>query len=150
MTILVVEDDENKRERVVQSIRDLAPGASIVTARSLRSGLEQVIGGQFDLIFMDMTMPTYDISTEEDGGRFQAYAGREILRQMDRRGIRAPVVICTQYDSFGEGNERLTVIELDEQLRRSHSGNYRGFIFYSASAEAWKEHLARYLKEGSK
>ena len=84
-----------------------------------------------------MTMPTYDIGKSEDGGRSQPFAGREILRQMDRREIKAAVIVVTGYSSFGEGADTITRQELDRQLRRDHA-NYLGMIYYKGADDDWK------------
>jgi CheY-like chemotaxis protein len=143
--ILLVEDDENKRNQIGGFISEMYRPAVITYARSLQSGVKAVIGGGIDLIILDMTMPTFDISTEDEGGRPQIYAGRELLRQMDRRRMRTPVVVVTQFNKFGEGKESLDLGELDEQLRESHPHTYRGVVYYDAAVEGWKKSLEKLI-----
>jgi CheY-like chemotaxis protein len=143
MRLLVVEDDENKRTQILGFLGERFSSVDVVAAESLQSGLKLILGGQFDLILLDMTLPTFDIGIDEDGGRPRAYAGREILRQMDRRKIGTPVVVLTQFDKFGEGDDALTLSELDHRLRETHPNTYQGAIYYSSSVEEWKEELAR-------
>lgn len=145
MKILIVEDDENKRQQISDFIGEIVPQAEISIAKSYQSGLKQVIAKNTDLILLDMTMPTFDIGIDEDGGRPQAYAGREILRQMDRREIVTPVIIITQFDKFGEGIDELTLPELDHQLYQDHPQIYQGAIYYSAALGIWKELLGKVL-----
>ena len=92
MRLLVVEDDENKRTQIMSFMNQAVPGAEITTAASYQSGVRELLRGPYDLILLDMTMRTYDITPEEEGGRPQAYAGRSILRQMERRDIRIPEI----------------------------------------------------------
>lgn len=141
MKILLVEDDENKRVELDKFLRNQFPGNDVSLAKSYHSALNSVIKDPHDLILLDMTMPTYDINAEEDGGRPQHYAGREILRQLERRKINTPVIVVTQFDVFGEGLGALTRAQLDLQLRHEHSANYRGTIYYNAASDAWKVEL---------
>jgi DNA-binding NarL/FixJ family response regulator len=143
--LLIVEDDENKRNRVVEFVTERFPRSRIAVARSFQGGMRSILEGGFDLVILDMTMPTFDIGREEDGGRPQPYAGREILRRMDRHGINTPVVVLTQFDRFGVGADVLTLEELDSQLRESHGDNYRGAVYYNVALEGWKEELARLI-----
>lgn len=143
MRVLIVEDDENKRKQLSLVVKEVAPETQLTECRSYNSGLREVLKSSHELILLDMTMPTYDIGLEEDGGRPQHYAGRAILRQMQRHGVSTPVVIVTQYDVFGEGQDRLTRAELDEQLQREHAGNYQGTVYYNAAVEGWKPDLGR-------
>lgn len=147
MNILIVEDDENKRSQLQLFIHMMFPGAQIAIAKSLQSGLRAILDANHDLIILDMTMPTYDIGIDEDGGRTQPYAGREILRQIERRDIVIPVIVVTQFDRFGEGANALTLKELDQQLRQEHPRDYMGSVFYSAAVEEWKQALHKVMKQ---
>ncbi len=143
--ILIIEDDENKREQLAQFIKESYPQFHILIAKSYHSGLELIINGNNNIALLDMTMPTYDIGKKEDGGRPQHYAGREILRQMDRRKILTPIIVITQFDVFGEGSETLTRAQLDEQLQKDHPNTYQGMIYYNAAMDDWKMSLKRVL-----
>jgi CheY-like chemotaxis protein len=143
MRALLVEDDENKRAQILRLVREGWPEAEIETAGSYRGGLDRIQNRQFDLVLLDMTMPTYDIDFDEEGGRPRAFAGRDILRQMERRGIAAPVVVVTQFDKFGEGGETKTRDQLDRELAAAHPSNYRGMVYYNTALEGWKEELTR-------
>jgi len=90
-------------------------------AHSMQSGLRALLKQTPDLVLLDMNLPTYDITSEESGGRLQAFAGREILRQLARRNIFVPVVVVTQFDYLGEGRNRIALGELDQELSESDS-----------------------------
>lgn len=141
MNILLVEDDDNKRTQIEAFIRGSFPNTNLQLARSVRSGLTSLLAGPYDLVLMDMTMPTFDVGIDEDGGRPQAYAGRELLRQMDRRGIMTPVIVITGYESFGRDAEVLTLAQLDTQLREGHPSTYAGSVYYDAAVSGWQEAL---------
>lgn len=142
MNILIIEDDENKRQQLETFLRELLPNSSLVHKKSYNSGLREVLNTTAcDLVLLDMSMPTYDVGLDEDGGRPQHYAGRAILRQMNRRTIKIPVIVVTQYDVFGEGTERLTRDQLDSQLSYEHSGIYMGTVYYNAAFDGWKTDL---------
>jgi CheY-like chemotaxis protein len=146
MKILLVEDDENKRKQIISFFDDAFPKSSITVARSYQSGLKAITGDRYDLALLDMTMPTFDIDMNESGGRPQAYAGREILRQMQRRGIKTPILVVTQFDRFGENRDSITLSELDKQLRTDHSENYIGSVYYDVTFSKWREELYRYIQ----
>jgi CheY-like chemotaxis protein len=147
MKVLIIEDDENKRGQLIEFLKEATQSSTIVEARSLQSALKRIIDDTFDLIFLDMTLPTFDIGVDEDGGRPRVYGGREILRQMDRRGIVTPVIMVTQFDRFGKGAESLTLQQLDRELRKAHSKNYRGSVYYNVALEDWKDVLSKFVRE---
>lgn len=150
MRFLIVEDDENKRRQVVAFLADSYPASTLSEAKSLQSGLRAVSSESPDVVILDMSMPTFDISPDEPGGRPQVYAGREIMRRMNRRGVEASVVVLTQFDRFGEGADALTLEQLDEQLRASFGDIYLGAVYYNVTVEGWKESLRRVISDMSR
>ena|ERR1700682_621775 len=142
MKVLLVEDDENKSSQILQFV-DVGLGIRDVRlARSYRGGLEKILNEHFDIVLLDMTLPTYEGDLDEEGGRPRVFAGRDILRQMDRKNVKAPVIVVTQFDKFGEHGETRTRDQLDRELLGAHPSIYRGMVYYNSGLEGWKEELA--------
>jgi CheY-like chemotaxis protein len=133
MRILVVEDDEDKRRQVCEFLRSFNDGISIVEARSLQSGLQAIRTREFDMFIFDMTIPTFDIAEGEDGGRPQAFGGRELLRHMMRMRVTTPALVLTQFDRFGERPNVTTLKELEVELRTTYPRNFVEAIHYDLS-----------------
>jgi CheY-like chemotaxis protein len=146
MKILLVEDDELKRRRVVEFLHEVDQEISVREARSLRSGLREILAEGWNLILLDMSMPAFDITIGEDGGRPQAYAGRELLNHMRRRQLDMPTCVLTQFDRFGEAPDLLTLEQLDNELKRDHPTRYVGAIYYSVMEERWKTELGELIR----
>ncbi len=145
--ILIVEDDENKRNQLIKFIEEKYNSIEVDIAKSFHSGLESVLSKQYDLILLDITMPTYDISHDEDGGRPQQYAGRDLLRQMKRRKLTATVIVVTQYDVFGDESDSLSLSQLDKQLNEDYPDIYHGTVYYNAAIGDWKNILEETINQ---
>jgi CheY-like chemotaxis protein len=144
MKILFIEDDEDKSKRVADFIRADFPRSSVVCARSFNSGLKALIaeGASFDLVLLDMTMPTYDASPEEPGGgAIEHFAGRDLLAQMRLRRIHVPTVVVTMLDSFGEGAKKVSLNALIQELQHSYGSHFLGHVYYDATKEGWRRSL---------
>nr|WP_128797651.1 response regulator [Corallococcus coralloides] len=141
MKILIIEDDFNKLQRISELVRERAPTAEVTERKSYQSGLKEALRAHPDLIVLDMSMPTYDISPTEKGGRTRPYAGREILSELKRKKISSKVIIVTQFESFGEGAEALTLLQLNKQLQADHTGNYVSTVYYHPSETGWRDNL---------
>lgn len=141
MKILVIEDDQNKLKQLSAYIRGRWAHCSITERRSYHSGLEAIKNDTYSLILLDMSMPTYDITPREPGGRPRIFAGSEILRQMERKKISAPVIIVTQFETFGEADKRISLAELQNQLSSQFPQNYIGTVYYNAAHDNWKKDL---------
>jgi CheY-like chemotaxis protein len=142
MKILIVEDDEPKAGQLSTFIKHRWPTYEIVIARSIRSGLEVVTTAPPTLVLLDMTIPTYDSYPGEVGGKPQNFGGKEFLAQMDRFDIFIPVIVVTQFESFGQGSEKMDLPELDNELSNEFGNVYRGAIYYHTALESWKQKLA--------
>lgn len=145
MKILLVEDDENKGIQLSNYIREAFPVVHIQLERSLQSGIRRIRKELPDIVLLDMTLPNYDIAPDEPGGDPQIFGGRDFLDQMDRLEIVVPVIVITQYETFGKPPKSLP--QLDEELRASYSSSYRGAIYYHASIHEWKEQLKRRIED---
>jgi hypothetical protein len=89
-----------------------------------------------------MSIPAFDMSGDETGGRPQGLGGRDLLRHMRRLHVESPVVVLTQYDEFGEGLRAMSLEKLNNLLAREHGEAYLGAIVYDVMYEQWREALA--------
>ncbi|CDI07356.1 response regulator [Agrobacterium pusense] len=141
MKFLLVEDDENKREQIMGWVAELYASAEFTVARSLQSGVRAVKQRNIDCVLLDMTLPNYDVGPEEPGGRTtHSFGGRELLKQMDRFDIDIPVIVITQFETFGKSPDTMDLAELDIRLAKDHK-NYVASIYYHASMHGWKDKL---------
>jgi CheY-like chemotaxis protein len=134
--VWLVEDDGFKRDKLRACLREVIPQADIREAKSAKSAFNFLREGAPDLVVLDMSLPTFDIGPTESGGRPQGFGGVEVLREMDRKGVRAPVIVVTQYEFFGE--ERVSIHELASRLRAEHVDTFSALVFYEAASEQWK------------
>lgn len=141
MKILIIEDDMNKIEQIEAFLKLINPDIHTTVKKSYQSGLREIIKSHYDLIVLDMSLPTYDISPKEEGGPFLTYAGEEILQEMMRRNITSKVIVATQFDSFGEGQDAITLDQLRDRLSMKFKDNYLKSIYYEASEKNWKDEI---------
>jgi CheY-like chemotaxis protein len=150
MRILLVEDDQNKRDRISAFVATALPNATLASALSYRSAVEKIVNEHWDFLLLDMTLPTFDISDHEDGFQIEAFAGTNVLREMKRRQINIPTVVVTQFETLGEGPERMSLSELRKHLETVYPGTYLGTIFYAPGESTWMPKLAEYLSKHDK
>lgn len=147
MQVLIIEDDPHKLSLLADLVRRELPDATVVEARSHQSGLRSAVEGSPDLVLLDMSLPTFDMSAEESGWRPRPFGGRQILRRMSRRGISCPVVVVTGYEILGEGEELLTFEELGAELAERFPTLYRGAVFYHPAQTGWLAELSMLIHE---
>ena len=146
MKILIADDDINKRERIKSFIITKFNDKFEISERhSYQSSLKCIQHELFDLVILDMTMPTYDISIEENGGRIKVFAGKEIMSKMIRRDLIMPVVVMTQFETFGE--DEVTFSALEKELKISYGEIFEEIIYYHNGLIGWQEKLENRLNE---
>ena len=103
--ILIVDDDEYKTLNIKELLEKSKKCQEIVYESTLNSGLRKIRNEKFDLILLDMSMPTFETS---DAKNYNSFGGITFLDEMKRIKNLTPVIILTQYEIFGEGNMRKT------------------------------------------
>jgi len=145
MTLLFIEDHPLKQAQVNNFITERFPEITIVVRNSYISGLKDLIRNHtnYDVLLLDISMPNYDISSEDSGGDWMPLAGKNILKEMYLRDISTKAIVITMHGSFDDGT---IITELDNQLHAEFSENYIGYVYYSQINEEWKEKLYQLLK----
>lgn len=143
MNILIVEDDKYKAEAIKECLIDHLNEPVITTADSLSSGLFSLMDlPNLDLIILDMSMPSFDVSEKDpSGGSPEGYAGEDFLSQMTLLGINLPVIVVTQYDNFGTDENQITLSKLGQKLQKNHSKIFKGSVYFKATSNSWKQDL---------
>jgi CheY-like chemotaxis protein len=147
MKVLVVEDDDNKRDQLVSFLRFEFPDLICEEARSYQSGLKALLTSNYEVVFLDMTMPTFDRNPDEPGGRIRPFAGRDILAQLVRKKKNQTVIVFTGFEVMGDGGNQLTSVELDRELQETYAGIYHGLIYYNAASNDWKQKVLTLIND---
>lgn len=139
MRILLIEDNPLKRDKVAEFLTGTY-NADIREAASFNSGLKAALEGGFDLIILDMSMPTFDRTESSHGGRFRALAGSDIATRLARQDRISPFVVLTGYRDFSVDSQSLSIEDIDQNLK-SLGDAYKGCILFDSAESSWKEGL---------
>ena len=150
MRILIIEDEHDKREKIKKQVEVLIGTEAVIEEReSLRGGLKAILSlSDLDLILLDMSMPSFDLTDEFGSEDPESFAGIEIMSQMKLREINVPVLVVTQYKSFEKGSVSLE--DLIEKMTSEFKPFFKGTIYYDSILEGWKKQLSDYLEETRK
>lgn len=147
MRILIIEDDSNKMQRIAKEVQKIRKNVHLTEARSYQNGISNLMSNQFDFLLLDMSLPIFDISLEEDGFQVDPFSGRNILEEMKRKNVLVPTIIITMFETFGDGSDLMTLEELDKDLSEKYPLIYKGAIYYNSSEINWKEALKKIIGE---
>lgn len=147
MSILLVEDNYHKRQKIIDYILKNYSDASIREAHSFSSGSKAATESDYDLVILDISLPTYDKVGNEAGGRKRLFGGREIARKLSRRRPGSKIVFLTQYDAFSEGGLSLSFDDLGHLLKDECGDSYLDLILYDSAKSSWKELLSNTFRK---
>jgi len=146
MKIIFIEDHPLKQAQINKFIQEKFTNTSVVSKNSYISGLKELIQNYktYDVLLLDISMPNYDISSEDSGGDWMPLAGTKILKEMYLRDIPTKAIVVTMHGSFDDGTR---ITELDTTLKKEFPDNYLGYVFYSQINDEWKNKLEQLLND---
>lgn len=145
MRLLIVEDDPNKLNAITAFL-DQYEDIAYTCHMSYQSGMRAIASGNFDLLLLDMSMPVYDVTAHDTGGRPLPMAGRDILFQLKRKKNPLKAIVVTQYEDFNG----ISLSKLDNILREEFPQNYIGSVYYNITQDNWRRDLDAMLQNNIK
>lgn len=133
MKILILEDENDKFERVNTVIKRLVPEAQIIRVGEFLEYVKQISSCDFDLLIIDLIVRA---SRSDNNTRdFKAEIIEE-TRQVGARSYSTPAIVLTQYLESSDG----------ELYRDLNSANINA-IHYDAVSDEWEKSLTRKFSE---
>lgn len=145
ISVILIEDDSKKIEDIRDFLtKDLLIN-NLVVKESYQSGIKEIIKTDYDLLLLDMSIPTFDKSPQESGGHYEKFGGYKVLREIVRKNRSLKTILITMFDDFGESDSSITLHQIDESLHRAFPSIYQGSVFYNSKENKWKEDLRHIL-----
>jgi DNA-binding NarL/FixJ family response regulator len=143
MRLLIIEDNTNKMNHIKELVNELYPDSEIMEAHSFNSGVKKVYEDGWDIVLLDMSLPTYDISHTEGGGDKKPIAGKNIMKRIMHKKMSTPVIVITQFETFDD--DKISLESLNKEFENDFKSIWRGTIFYGN--EDWAINLKNLLYE---
>lgn len=146
MRILIIEDEPDKFRRISIFLLEKIRMAECFQARSLNAGLRKLEDGEyFDLLILDMSLPTFDVGHHlSPGGVPQTFGGQDIMDVLDAEGKPIPTILITAFERFFEGAKQVDLNAIDKEFSTKYDW-YKGCVHYRTSSDAWQEKLISML-----
>lgn len=148
--ILLVEDELHKLEELTACLQEFyKSGIQLVHVDSVHAAFWAVSTDEFDLIVLDMALPTFspEGGAALDRGHDQALGGVEVLRALKQRNLKSRIVIITQYPDITIGGKRIKLSEAAGVLSRRYDQDVIGGVLYKYKSPANASKLTALLKK---
>ncbi len=144
--IILIEDDKKKIEDIKNFLLSKYHINNLTIKESYQSGLREILKNEYNILLLDMSIPTWDKSIDEPGGNFEKFGGYKILRELKRKRKEIDTILITMFDDFGEGNTSITLTKLNEALLEEFKEFYKGYVYYNIREDKWKRDLDNLLQ----
>ena len=138
---ILIEDDSKKIEDIKEYVMKELGCEIFIVRESYQSGIREILKTDFDLLLLDMSIPTFDKTPSESGGPYEKFGGYKVLREIIRKQRPVKTILITMFDDFGESDSSITLNQINESLKDQFSQLYLGSVFYHARENKWQEEL---------
>lgn len=144
-SVLLVEDDQFKQEQVEQVIRAARRSVHFTISRSVQQAVECVRARAYDLIVLDISLPSHESRPGGAQPISQPSGGVEVLLELAYEERVDPVVILTQYPEI-EYDGRLYILEkFKKAISSSISVNILSVLLFNPKDKSWSDQLVGVL-----
>lgn len=153
--LLLVEDEAPKRAHILSFLKVYCDTIDVQIAKSVNSAEDCLDNDKPDIIFLDMSLPTFDVGERESGGRPQGFGGIEVLRYMAMSDICCPTIVITGYDAFiRSSGKAVELSQIKEELLEEFPDIIKGVLHYNSTLDEWRlalaDALSHLISEGGK
>jgi CheY-like chemotaxis protein len=147
MQILIIEDDDYKSSDICRLIEEHVEECEVVKAASVTSAMRAVSASRFDLVILDMSLPTFDLTGPGGGGSPQSQGGVEVLRLMRRQKSDTPVVVITQYPDIEFDGYEVPLAYAADRLSDRFELSVKACVAYEFDRGTWRGELIEALRK---
>lgn len=147
MLTYIIEDSLLKADLLENFLADRFPRLNVQIAGSYQSGLKLIEKTPPSLIILDMTLPNFDRQPNSREGRMRPIGGYDMMRKIKLRRIQTKIILATQLESFGEGEDEVSFEEMSARCAAEFSQTYAGSVYFDQREAAWQDELENYINK---
>lgn len=136
----MIEDGVAKLSAIRMTIEDHI----VDVAASVNSGKAILRKKHYDLIIIDMNLPTFDMDSGETG-RIQYDGGIILLHYAKIYRPAAKCILFTQYDGLEVDDKMISLDDITLQLRVKYPQNFLGSVHYDSESDKWMSEMQTML-----
>lgn len=139
--ILLIEDDEFKFNSIRNLVLQFNSKFYIDGARSLVEAVDAINSSEYDLILIDMSIPSHPIVSGEGSPISLLTGGLEVIFELNYLHRSDRCVIITQYPEIEICDKFYSLEESVDAIRENYDCVVSSCIEYKEDSTAWKELL---------
>jgi CheY-like chemotaxis protein len=145
--VLIVEDIETKRLSIQEVVESVVVPVEVHFAASVKSAIKLLEEESYSLILLDMSLPTFDLTTSEGGGTPRPRGGMELFAHLGGAGLEVPVIVVSAYGALEERGSMVSLEEISARLRRDYPELFRGSVLFDSVYTVWADQLTSLIRK---
>lgn len=145
MRVLLVEDDEHKRVSIILALAACNTSVETVIAESLYTGIQSIGEVEYDLVVLDMAIPSHPPVPGEGSPVSFNTGGLDILLELDSRGRHDPCIVITQFPEIEISQVFYPVESASAAIEKELGYKVIACIAYSGVDGDWLKHFSNLL-----
>lgn len=147
MRILIVEDDEFKAEELKKELDKYCSNAKTDIARSVRAGIAAIKSNSFNLIILDMALPSHELRKGGASPTSMPSGGLEILMELDYFGRIDDVVVFTQYPEVEIEGRLIPLKNVKNALLAEFNITVVDVVHFVSGETGWRQRIRAITEE---
>ena len=143
--VLIVEDDNFKKEALVDLIGSNVPNARIQCVADVSTAVAAINQSKFHLIIIDMALPSHPVVSGGGSPMSLLTGGLEVLLELNSLERTDHCIIVTQYPDIEIAGNFYALDAATAAIRENLSCNVIGCFQYAENSSDWSEALLRVL-----
>lgn len=143
---LIIEDDQHKLDDFCGLLTHLHPKILIASAKSVQEAIEKLDLQKFDLVVLDMALPSHDLLPGMGSPMSLLSGGMEIVYEFDHQERLEPVIIVTQHPEIEIDSELIKIGRARRELLERYKVNLLDCIHYEVGGLSWKEKFRKAIQ----
>ena len=137
MRVLILEDDSFKSERLTELVVSNAKGAHVSCVSDVASAITALGRSEFDLIIVDMALPSHPVVSGGGAPMSLLTGGLEILFELSSMGRNDECIIITQYPEIEIAGKFYLVEQAAQAIKEQFSCDVVACLQYSEVTDGW-------------
>ena len=144
--VLIVEDDGFKRDALVSVVSEILFPVEIDNVSDVRSAIVAVNEKVFDLIIIDMALPSHPVISGGGSPLSLLTGGLEVLFELRSLGRKDECIVITQYQSIEISGTFFPVSSAAQAIQEHFFCKVLACIEYLEESTTWKVSLTDILR----
>lgn len=147
LKVLLVEDDNFKSEEIQSLLLQLEPRVHIRIARSVSSAVGAIQQTVFDLVVLDMALPSHTPTAGTGAPLSLLTGGLEVIFELQSLERKDPCLIITQYPEIEICGDFFPVQVAAQAIEENYGTAVLGCLEYSEAGSEWRSDFTAYYKK---